>query len=523
MQSPLPSEGAGGRRLSDILYKAGLVEVVGSTRVEVSSIHFNSKEVKKNSLFVALRGTKADGHRFISSAISSGAIAVVCEEFPDVLEENISYIKVHSSHAALGTIASNFFDNPSEKLSLIGITGTNGKTTVATLLHNLFLSLGYNAGLISTVVCKINNKEIPATYTTPDAIQLNKLMKEMVDEFKKSHISHLKSHISYCFMEVSSHAVVQQRIAGLKFSAGVFTNITHDHLDYHKTFDQYLKAKKIFFDDLPEESIALVNKDDRNSSVMLQHTKAVKKTYALKSAADFKCKIIENHFSGLLLNIEGQEVWSKLIGSFNASNLLAVYATAYLLLNIKHQTSDIKHQILTALSALGAVEGRFQQIKTHNGIIGIVDYAHTPDALLNVLKTIRSIQSPSLKGREGAGLLITVVGCGGNRDALKRPVMARIACEESDKVILTSDNPRNEDPDEIIRQMQKGVERKHQKKALTITNRRDAIRTACMLAAAGDIILVAGKGHEKYQEIGGVKHPFDDAKELYECLSMINS
>lgn len=484
--------------LKDILYKAGLIEVIGTTDVEISSIHFNSKEVKKNSLFIAVSGTKTDGHQFISSAIDAGAIVVVCEEFPDVLKENISYIKVRNSHAALGTIASNFFNNPSEKLFLIGITGTNGKTTVATLLYNLFLSLGFKAGLLSTVEYKINNSVFPASHTTPDAISLNQFLKKMADE-----------GCTHCFMEVSSHAVVQQRIAGLKFSAGVFTNITHDHLDYHKTFDHYLKAKKNFFNDLPEESIALVNKDDRNGLAILQHTKAVKKTYALKSAADFKCKIIENHFSGLLLKIDGQEVWSKLIGSFNAYNLLAVYAAAILL-------GQEKFKMLTALSNLSAVEGRFQQIKTHNGIIGIVDYAHTPDALLNVLKTIRELKTDVQK-------IITVVGCGGNRDALKRPVMARIACEESDKVILTSDNPRNEDPNEIIRQMQKGLERRHQKKTLTITSRRDAIRTACMLAAAGDIILVAGKGHEKYQEIKGVKHPFDDTKELYDCLSMINS
>ncbi len=424
------------KKLKDILYKAGLVEVVGSTEVEVSSIAFDSRKVEKNSLFIAVKGTQSDGHKFIDQAISKGAIAIVCETIPGSLQGGgqITYIKVSDSESALGVIASNFYDNPSEKLKLVGVTGTNGKTTTATLLYNLFLSLGFNAGLISTVVYKINDKEIPATHTTPDSIQLNKLMKQMVD-----------SGCQYCFMEVSSHAVAQKRISGLKFTGGIFTNITHDHLDYHKTFEEYLKAKKKFFDSLDSESFALVNKDDQNGLVMLQNTVAAKKTYALKSPADFKCKIMESQFAGMLLQIDGSEMWTKLIGHFNAYNVLAVYATAVLL-------GQEKLKVLTKLSALGSVDGRFQQIKSHSGIFGIVDYAHTPDALLNVLKTIREI-------RANDETIITVVGCGGDRDALKRPVMARIACEESDKVILTSDNPRSETPYEIIRQKQKGFKR----------------------------------------------------------------
>jgi len=481
--------------LKDILYKAGLVEVIGSTDVSVSFICFDSRKIEKGSLFIAVKGTQSDGHKFIPQVAEAGAVAIVCEKFPEKLKENVTYIKVINSEYALGFIASNFYDNPSEKLRLVGITGTNGKTTTATLLHGLFLSLGFNSGLISTVVYKINNEEVSATHTTPDSIQLNQLMKQMVDAGCK-----------YCFMEVSSHAVAQKRISGLKFIVGVFTNITHDHLDYHKTFEEYLKAKKKFFDGLENDAFALANKDDQNGIVMLQNTNATKKTYALKSSADFKCKIMESQFAGMLLNVEGSEMWSKLIGHFNAYNLLAVYATAILL-------GQEKLKVLTALSALGSVDGRFQQIKSHSGIVGIVDYAHTPDALLNVLKTIQEIRVSEEK-------IITVVGCGGDRDALKRPVMAQIACEESDKVILTSDNPRSEDADEIIRQMQKGVDRTHQKKVLSITDRREAIKTACSLATGGDIILVAGKGHEKYQEIKGVKHEFDDVKILTENLEM---
>ena len=483
--------------LKDILYKAGLVEVVGSTDISVSSVCFDSRKSERGALFIAVKGIQSDGHKFIEQVTNAGAIAVVCEELPKLKNPRVTYIKVSDSEYALGVIASNFYDNPSEKLKLVGITGTNGKTTTS-LLHNLFLSLGYNSGLISTVVYKIGKEEFSATHTTPDPIQLGRLMQQMVD-----------SDCQYCFMEVSSHAVVQKRISGLKFSGAVFTNITHDHLDYHKTFDEYIKAKKKFFDDLDSDAFALVNKDDQNGMVMMQNTNAVKKTYALKSSADFKCKILESQFAGLLLNMDGTEMWSKLIGPFNAYNMLAVYSTAILL-------GQEKLKVLTALSALSSVDGRFQQIKTHSGIVGIVDYAHTPDALLNVLKTIRDIRVSDEK-------IVTVIGCGGDRDALKRPVMARIACEESDKVILTSDNPRSEDPEQIIREMQKGVERQHQKKVLSITDRREAIKTACSLASAGDIILVAGKGHEKYQEVKGVKYPFDDVEILTSNLEMMNS
>lgn len=493
------------KKLKDILYKTALVEVVGSTETEVSSIAFDSRKVEKNSLFIAVKGTQSDGHEFISQAIEKGSVAVVCERIPEKLNKGITYIRVSDSESALGIIASNFYDNPSERIKLVGVTGTNGKTTTATLLYNLFRKLGYNAGLISTVVYRINDKEIPATHTTPDAIQLNRLMHEMICHFQTSNY---ETEFGFCFMEVSSHAVVQKRIAGLKFTGGIFTNITPEHLDYHKTFDEYIKAKKKFFDFLGNEAFALVNKDDPNGMVMLQNTAAQKRTYAIKSSADFKCKVMESQFSGMLLNLDGSEMWTKLIGRFNAYNVLAVYATAILL-------KQEKLKILTALSELDSVDGRFQQVRSRSGIIGIVDYAHTPDALLNVLKAIQEIH------RHGKSI-ITVVGCGGDRDANKRPVMARIACQESDKVILTSDNPRSEIPDEIIRQMQEGIDRECRKKVLSITDRREAIKTACSLASAGDIILVAGKGHEKYQEIKGVRYEFDDVKVLRECFEIIN-
>ncbi len=481
--------------LKDILYKAGLVEVIGSTNQAITSVCFDSRKVEKDCLFVAIRGTQTDGHKFINQVIAAGAIAIVCEELPEHPDEKISYVRVDNSSHALGIIAANFFDNPSAKLKLVGVTGTNGKTTTVTLLFNLFKTLGYKVGLLSTVKNQINSEVIPATHTTPDAIRLNEILKQMVDR-----------GCQYCFMEVSSHSVVQHRITGLSFTAGVFTNITHDHLDYHKTFDEYIKAKKGFFDQLGEDAFALVNKDDANGMVMLQNTKAVRKTYALKSNADYKCKIMENQFSGLLLNIDGSEVWTKLIGTFNAYNILAVYATATLL-------KENKTNILTTLSNLNAVEGRFEYARTEKGIVGIVDYAHTPDALKNVLETVNDI-------RTGNEQVITIVGCGGDRDAQKRPLMAKIACELSTRVIITSDNPRSEDPDEIIKQMQKGVEPQHYKKALTITDRKEAIKTACSIAKPGDIILLAGKGHETYQEIKGIKYPFDDMDILKENLKL---
>ena len=483
------------RLLKDILYRVALREVVGSTAVEISAISFDSRRVEKNSLFVAIIGTQSDGHAYIEDTIKKGAIVIVCEELPVTINEKVTYIKVKDASLSLGVIASNFYDNPSEKLKLVGVTGTNGKTTTVTLLFNLFRKLGYKAGLLSTVKNQINDEIIPSTHTTPDAIQLNALLSQMLDK-----------GCTHCFMEVSSHAVVQNRIAGIHFTGGVFTNITHDHLDYHKTFEEYIKAKKRFFDKLSSDAFALTNKDDVNGDVILQNTKAVKKTYSLRSMADFKCKVVENQFGGLLLNIDNQDMWSKLIGSFNAYNLLAVYATAILL-------NEEKANVLTALSTLDAVEGRFQYVTSGSGIIGIVDYAHTPDALMNVLKTINDI-------RTGNEQVITVVGCGGDRDSAKRPIMAQIACELSSKVILTSDNPRSEEPDAIIKQMQKGVNAINYKKTISITDRSEAIKMSCSLAKKGDIILVAGKGHEKYQEIKGVKHSFDDMLVLQDNLKI---
>ncbi len=485
------------RLLTDILYKAGLEEIIGTTNVAVSSLTFDSRKVKKDSLFVAVRGTAVDGHNFISQAIETGAIAIICEELPENKVESITYVKVKNAAHALGIIASNFYDNPSQKLKLVGVTGTNGKTTTVTLLYNLFKSLGYTVGLLSTVKNKIHNEELAATHTTPDAIALNELLSQMVDK-----------GCQFAFMEVSSHAIAQHRVSGITFAGGVFTNITHDHLDYHKTFDEYIKAKKAFFDNLPEDAFALTNKDDANGMVMLQNCNAKRVTYAIKTVADHKCRIIENHLSGLLLNIDSKEVWVKLIGTFNAYNVLAVYGVAYLL---KQDTTNI----LTALSTLNSVEGRFQYLKSESGIIGIVDYAHTPDALKNVLETIKGI-------RTGNEQVITLAGCGGDRDATKRPVMAHIACQFSNKVILTSDNPRSEDPEEILNQMQKGIDPVDAKKTLRITDRKEAIKTACSLAKQGDIILVAGKGHEKYQEIKGVKHPFDDFEILKDTLKTLN-
>jgi UDP-N-acetylmuramoyl-L-alanyl-D-glutamate--2,6-diaminopimelate ligase len=465
--------------------------------VAISSVDFDSRKVKKDSLFIATKGVQVNGHEFIQKAIDGGAIAVVCEQLPEVLAENITYVKVKDSTYALGIIACNFFDNPSEKLKLVGVTGTNGKTTTGSLLFNLFKSLGYSVGLLSTVQNKINSTIIPSTHTTPDALALNELLSEMVVQ-----------GCEYVFMEVSSHSVVQNRVAGIHFTGAILTNITHDHLDYHKTFDEYIKAKKGFFDMLPSTAFALINRDDKNGLVMLQNTRAQKYTYGLKTVADFKCRIIENHLNGLLLNIDNHEVWVKLIGTFNAYNVLAVYAAAVLL---KQDTTNV----LTALSNLNSVEGRFQYIRSPKGVIGIVDYAHTPDALKNVLETIQDI-------RGGNEQIITLVGCGGNRDAAKRPVMAAIACEYSTKVILTSDNPRNEDPEEILNQMQKGIMPADVKKVLRITDRKEAIKAACSMGNKGDIILIAGKGHEKYQEIKGVKHDFDDLEILKETIKTLD-
>ena len=483
--------------LSDILYKTGLVETQGSTNVAITAMTFDSRKVEKDGLFVAVRGTQSDGHDFIDKAISLGAVAIVCEEFPKEIIDRISYAKVVDSSLALGIIASNFYDNPSSSLKLIGVTGTNGKTTTVTLLFQLFRAMGLKAGMLTTVRNMINSEEIPSTHTTPDAVELNKLLRRMVDAGCK-----------YAFMEVSSHSVVQKRIAGLEFSGGVFSNITHDHLDYHKTFDEYIKAKKTFFDQLPQSAFALVNKDDVNGIIMVQNTKALKRSYSISSLADFNCRVLENQFSGLQLNMDNVELWIKLIGSFNAYNLLAVYSTAILL-------GQDKMNVLMTISTLDSVEGRFEYVRSDSGITGIVDYAHSPDALKNVLSTIKDIRS-------GNEQVITVVGCGGDRDSAKRPIMSKIACDLSDRVILTSDNPRSEDPESILKQMQNGIEKQNTKKTLSIVDRREAIRTAVALARPGDIVLVAGKGHEKYQEVNGVKYPFDDMGVLKENLNNAN-
>ncbi len=486
------------RKLKDIIYKAGILDVLGSTDIDIDTITADSREVKEGTLFIARRGVSVDAHDFISDVVEAGAAAVICEEFPEVIRQGVTYIKVSDSSAALGYIAANYYDNPSEKFQLIGITGTNGKTTTATLLFRLFRKLGYPCGLISTVEIRINDEVIPSTHTTPDPIKLNGLMSLMERE-----------GCQFCFMEVSSHAVVQHRITGLKFRGGVFTNITHDHLDYHKTFDEYIRAKKGFFDMLPADAFALYNTDDRNGVVMVQNTKASKRSFALKGMADFRCRIVENTFAGLLLNIDGQEVLCRLIGSFNAYNILAVYSVAVLL-------DEDPLETLTIISNLEPVEGRFQYVVSKNKVAGIIDYAHTPDALQNVLSTIRDI-------RTGTEKVYTVIGCGGDRDILKRPIMARIACELSDKVVLTSDNPRTENPEKIIDDMKKGVETHNTKKVLSITDRSEAIKAVCSMAAAGDIILIAGKGHEKYQDINGKKFPFDDMKVLQDSFKIYES
>jgi len=483
--------------LRDILYKTGILEVIGSTSISVGQVCFDSREVSKGCLFVAIKGTLSDGHQYIHQAIEKGAQAIVCEIIPEERNEKITYIKVKDSQLALAYISTQFYDDPSSKLHLIGVTGTNGKTTTVTLLYNLFTSLGYKCGLLSTVKNMINGEVIPATHTTPDSLRLNQLLNEMVE-----------SGCSYCFMEVSSHAMVQDRVTGLHFSGGLFTNITHDHLDYHRTFNEYIKAKKKFFDQLDESAFALVNEDDKNSEVMIQNTRAKTKTFSLKSMSDFKGRVIENHFSGLHMSIDGNDIFCKLIGSFNAYNLLGVYSIAMML-------GQEKLEVLTHLSKLSPVDGRFEYINSiKKNITGIIDYAHTPDALQNVLKTIKDI-------RTGNERVITVIGCGGDRDIQKRPLMAKIACDYSDQVILTSDNPRTEDPALILDQMQQGVPTTHLKKTLSIENRKEAIKTACVLAETGDIILLAGKGHEKYQEIKGVRYPFDDKQMLVEMFHIL--
>lgn len=481
--------------LKDILYRVSLTSSYGNMAVEVNSLCFDSRKANPGTAFVAVRGTSSDGHDYIEKAIELGARVVVCEKLPDSVNEVVTYVTVRNSAQALGIMSSNFFGTPSEKLKLVGITGTNGKTTTVTLLYQLFSALGYNVGMLSTVENRIIDDVVPSTHTTPDPIQLNELLKKMVDR-----------GCAYAFMEVSSHAVEQERIAGLKFTGALFSNITHDHLDYHKTFENYIKAKKKYFDELSSDAFALVNADDKRGMVMLQNTKATKYSFGLKKMVDFKGKIITNSIEGLELEIGGKNVWFKMIGDFNAYNLLAAYGAAVLL----GEESD---EVLTKLSSLNGAPGRFELVMPGSKVTAIVDYAHTPDALKNVLETIAHF-------RTGNEQVITVVGCGGNRDKTKRPLMASIACKLSDKVVLTSDNPRDEDPQEIIREMQTGILPTEVKKTIVLADREEAIKTACMLAKERDIILIAGKGHETYQEIKGVKHPFDDRKVAERMLKL---
>ena len=475
-------------------------ELTGSPELEISEILFDSRAVVakpegESQLYVAQRGTQTDGHKYIPAAIAQGCRVVVCEELPESIDEKVCYIKVADSSVALGQLADAFYDHPSRKLKLVGITGTNGKTTTVTLLHRLFMSAGYPTGLISTIVNKISDEEIPTNHTTPDAVELNRLLAEMVGR-----------GCQYCFMEVSSHALCQHRVTGLKFAGALFSNITHDHLDFHKTFANYIAAKKSFFDKLPKSAFALTNIDDKNGRVMVQNTKASVHTYSLRTAADIKGVIMENAFTGLHMRINNREVYFKLCGRFNAYNLLAIYGAATLL-------GMDEEEVLTRMSMLDSAAGRFQMMQSAEGATAIVDYAHTPDALENVLKTIRDIV-----GKEAD--VITVVGCGGDRDALKRPEMAEIACKYSSKVILTSDNPRTENPMDILNDMQKGVPANKAKQVLVIENRRDAIKTACMMLQPKSVLLVAGKGHETYQEINHVKHHFDDTEELKNNLNI---
>ena len=473
------------KKLSDILTGVDIISQKGDADPVISEIIFDSRKAGENTVFVAQKGTQADGHNYIGKVFESGCKAVVCEVMPGTVPEDAICIQVENSHEALGLMASAFYDYPSSNLKLTGVTGTNGKTTVATLLYDITRLLGHKAGLFSTVTNYIDGEEIPATHTTPDAVTLNKVMKDMVDK-----------GCTYCFMEVSSHAIHQRRIAGLNFAGGIFTNITHDHLDYHKTFKAYIEAKKAFFDGLDKDAFALVNADDKNGMVMVQNTKASVYTYSVREVADFKARIIENMFEGMQLNIDGHEVWSPFVGYFNAQNLLAVYGAAVLL-------GHNKEDVLVQLSKLKPVDGRFETVRSDEGITAVVDYAHTPDALKNVIDTINSIRSFDQQ-------LITVVGAGGDRDKVKRPLMAAEAVKGSSKVILTSDNPRSEDPEQIIKEMMEGVSFKDKIKVISITNREEAIKTAYMVARPGDIILIAGKGHETYQEIKGVRHHFDD-------------
>ena len=480
-------------KLNQLVSGLDIIEVKGDMEREISGVQIDSRQVDKNYLFVAVRGTAADGHNYIGKAIEKGASAVLCEEIPADADESVTYVKVANTEQTTGSVATAFYGNPTSKLKLVGVTGTNGKTTIATVLYEMFRRMGHKAGLLSTVANYIDGEMIPTEHTTPDPITLNALLAKMVE-----------AGCEYAFMEVSSHSIVQNRIGGLNFAGGLFTNITRDHLDYHKTFDNYIKAKKLFFDNLPATAFAITNADDKNGMVMVQNTKAQVKTYSVQSPADFKAKIIECHFEGMYLEINGREVGVQFIGKFNVSNLLAVYGAAVML-------GKDPHTVLVALSAMHPVNGRFEALRSPSGYTAIVDYAHTPDALENVLNAIHGVL-------EGKGEVITVCGAGGNRDKGKRPLMAREAVKQSDRVIITSDNPRFEEPQDIINDMLAGLTEEDMKKVIAIVDRRQAIKTACMMAKPGDVILIAGKGHEDYQDVKGVKHHFDDKEEVRACF-----
>lgn len=481
--------------LKDLLRGIRVMETIGSEETEISGVAIDSRKVTKGGLFVAMKGTQVDGHKFIPKAIELGAAAILCENLPDNLEEGVAYVVVPDTEDIVGEVATRFYGNPSEKLKLVGVTGTNGKTTIATLLYNMFRKFGHKCGLLSTVCNYIEEEAIPADHTTPDPIELNELLARMVE-----------AGCEYAFMECSSHAIAQKRIGGLKFAGGIFTNLTRDHLDYHKTFENYRNAKKAFFDGLPKSAFAITNADDKNGLVMTQNTKAVVKTYSIRSAADFKARILECHFEGMYLEIDNREVGVQFIGKFNVSNLLAVYGAAVML--GKHP-----EDILLVMSTLHSVSGRLEPIRSPEGYTAVVDYAHTPDALENVLNAIHEVLN-------GKGQVITVCGAGGNRDKGKRPLMAQEAVKQSDKVIFTSDNPRFEEPQDIIDDMLAGLNDHQKRKVLTIVDRKEAIRTACMLAGKGDVVLIAGKGHEDYQEVKGVKHHFDDKEVVKEIMGI---
>lgn len=482
-------------KLNELLKNITPIKIIGNDDVEITGVNIDSRRIKTGHLFVAMKGTQVDGHLFIGKAIELGAISVLCEDLPEVLQKGITYVQVESTEDAVGKVATLFYGDPSHKLKLVGVTGTNGKTTIATLLYNMFRKFGHKVGLLSTVCNYIDDIEVPADHTTPDPIELNELLAKMVE-----------AGCEYAFMECSSHAIHQKRIGGLKFAGGLFTNLTRDHLDYHKTFENYRNAKKAFFDGLPKDAFAITNADDKNGMIMVQNTKATVKTYSIRTLADFRARILECHFEGMYLEIDGREVGVQFIGKFNVSNLLAVYGAAIML-------GKKPEDVLLVLSTLHSVNGRLEPIHSPEGFTAIVDYAHTPDALVNVLNAIHEVL-------DGKGHVITVCGAGGNRDKGKRPLMAQEAVRQSDKVIITSDNPRFEEPQDIINDMLAGLNEQQMRKVISIVDRKEAIRTACMMAQKGDVVLVAGKGHETYQEIKGVKHHFDDKEVLHEIFKV---